>query len=48
MTPKTRDVKAFFAEFNIPVFDSLELNLAGRRDQYNGFGASTNPKYSFK
>ena len=48
MTPKTRDVKAFFAEFNIPVFDSLELNLAGRRDQYDGFGASTNPKYSFK
>ena len=48
MSPKRRDVKAVFAEFNVPVVDSLELNLAVRRDQYDGFGASTNPKYSFK
>lgn len=44
----SRDVKAVFAEFNVPVVDTLELNLAVRRDQYDGFGASTNPKYSFK
>lgn len=48
MTPKQRDVKAAFAEFNVPVFDSLELNLAVRRDQYDGFGSTVNPKYSFK
>ena len=48
MSPKRRDVKAMFAEFNVPVVDSLELNLAVRRDQYDGFGGSTNPKYSFK
>ncbi len=48
MSPKRRDVKAVFAEFNVPVLDSLELNVALRRDQYDGFGASTNPKYSFK
>lgn len=44
----SRDVKALFAEFYLPVFDSLELTLAARRDEYDGFGATTNPKYSFK
>ncbi|MGV8923176.1 MAG: TonB-dependent receptor [Thermomonas sp.] len=48
MPSKRRDVKAVFAEFNVPVVDSLELNLAVRRDQYDGFGGSSNPKYSFK
>ena len=43
-----RDVKAAFAEFYLPVVDSLELTLAARRDQYDGFGGTTNPKYSFK
>ena len=48
MASKRRDVKALFAEFNVPVVDSLEVNLAVRRDQYGGFGGSTNPKYSLK
>jgi iron complex outermembrane receptor protein len=48
MTPKKRNIKAAFAEFNVPVFDSLELNLAVRHDRYDGFGGTTNPKYSFK
>lgn len=48
LSPRHRNVKALFAEFNVPVFDSLEVNLAVRRDQYDGFGGSTNPKYSFK
>lgn len=48
MTPKRRDIKAVFAEFNVPVIDSLELNLAVRHDRYDGFGGTTNPKYSFK
>ena len=48
MTPKQRNVKAAFAEFNLPVVDSLELNLAVRHDRYDGFGGTTTPKYSFK
>ena len=48
MAPKRRDIKAVFAEFNVPVLDSLELNLAVRHDRYDGFGGTTNPKYSFK
>ena len=44
----TRDVKAVFAEFNLPLLDSLDLTLAGRYDHYSGFGATTNPKVSFK
>jgi len=48
LSPRHRNIKAFFAEINAPVLDSLEVNLAVRRDHYDGFGASTNPKYSFK
>ncbi|MGX9718745.1 TonB-dependent receptor domain-containing protein [Stenotrophomonas acidaminiphila] len=48
MSPKQRNVKAVFAEFNLPVVDSLEVNLAVRHDRYDGFGGTTNPKYSFK
>ncbi len=48
MSPKKRNVKAVFAEFNLPVTNSLELNIAVRHDQYDGFGGTTNPKYSFK
>ncbi len=48
LSPRHRNIKAFFAEINAPVLDSLEVNLAVRRDHYDGFGGSTNPKYSFK
>ena len=48
MSPKKRNVKAAFAELNLPVVDSLEVNLAVRHDRYDGFGGTTNPKYSFK
>ena len=48
MTPKQRDVKAVFAEFNIPVFDSLELNVAGRRDEYDGFGLSQRKPFAIR
>ncbi|MEL1263313.1 TonB-dependent receptor plug domain-containing protein [Pseudoxanthomonas putridarboris] len=43
-----RDVKAVYAEVYLPVLDSLEVSVAVRRDDYDGFGATTNPKYSFK
>ena len=48
LSPRHRNVKAVFAEVNAPILDSLEVNLAVRHDQYDGFGGSTNPKYSFK
>lgn len=48
MSPKTRNVKAAFAEFNLPITNHLEANLAVRHDRYDGFGGTTNPKYSFK
>jgi len=43
-----RDVKAVFTEVIIPVTKDLEANLAVRRDEYDGFGASTNPKVSLR
>lgn len=48
MPKKTRNVKAVFAEFNVPILDSLSVDLALRHDRYDGFGGTTNPKYSFK
>lgn len=42
-----RTIKAVFVEALIPVVESFELNLAVRRDDYSGFGATTNPKYGF-
>ncbi len=43
-----RDVKAIYAEISVPVLKSLETTFAVRRDDYSGFGASTNPKVSFR
>jgi iron complex outermembrane receptor protein len=39
-----RVVKSVFAETSIPVLASLEVGVAGRRDDYNDFGTTTNPK----
>ena len=43
-----RTVEAVFAEVQIPVLKNLDLNLAGRRDTYTGFGSTTNPKYTLR
>ncbi len=43
-----RTVKAVFAEVQIPVLKNLDLNLAGRLDEYTGFGSTTNPKYTLR
>lgn len=43
-----RDLKAQYAEVNVPVLDSLELSAAIRHDKYSDFGSTTNPKYSFR
>jgi iron complex outermembrane receptor protein len=41
-----RVVKSLFAEGLIPVMSRLELNVAGRYDDYNDFGTTVNPKIS--
>lgn len=43
-----RDLFASYMEFAIPVSDSLELNLAGRYDEYSDFGSTFNPKASIR
>ena len=44
----SRDIKAVYVEFQLPLFKNFDLNLAGRYDDYSGFGSTTNPKVSFK
>ena len=44
----SRDIKAVYVEFQLPVFKNFDVNLAARHDRYSGFGSTTNPKYSFK
>lgn len=39
-----RDVWAMYAEFVFPLLDSVELQLAGRYDDYSDFGNTFNPK----
>ena len=43
-----RDIKAVYAELLVPVTKALELTFAIRRDDYSGFGVTTNPKVSFR
>lgn len=43
-----RDVKAAYAELLIPLIKGMELDAAGRIDDYTGFGTTTNPKISIK
>ena len=43
-----RTVKAAYGEIAIPLFTALEVTLAGRIDDYGGFGTTTNPKVTAK
>ncbi|MFN5009604.1 MAG: TonB-dependent receptor domain-containing protein [Gammaproteobacteria bacterium] len=43
-----RDVKAVYAELLVPIVAGMELTGAVRRDQYDGFGSTVNPKISLK
>jgi iron complex outermembrane recepter protein len=43
----SRNIQAVFAEVYLPVLDNLDVTLAGRYDNYDGFGSTTNPKVSF-
>ncbi len=44
----SRNVKAAYVEVNVPVLRSLELDLAGRTDDYSDFGRTNNPKVSLR
>lgn len=44
LTPKHRDVKAAYAEIDLPVTEWFDVTGAVRIDDYSGFGSTTNPK----
>jgi len=44
----SRAVGAIYGELLVPVFKSLEFQLALRHDKYQGIGSTTNPKIAFK
>jgi iron complex outermembrane receptor protein len=48
LTPKHRTVRAAYAEALFPLLPSLDIILAGRVDDYTGFGSTWNPKVSFR
>ncbi len=43
-----RDNWSAFVEFSLPLAESLELQIAGRHDDYEDFGSSTNPKVALR
>lgn len=43
-----RKVAAAYAEFNIPLHRTLELQLAGRGDRYDDFGSAFSPKAALR
>lgn len=43
-----RQVTAAYAEFNVPVTRTLELEFAARGDHYDDFGNAFSPRYSFR
>lgn len=46
--PLKRTIKAAFVELQVPLLKGLDINLAGRVDDYTGFGSSTNPKVTLR
>ncbi len=48
LTPKSRNVKAAYAEILVPLVKGMEITGAIRADDYTGFGSTVNPKVSFK
>jgi iron complex outermembrane receptor protein len=44
----TQDVVAFFAEVLVPIYDTAEIQLAIRNEDYGGGVSTTDPKFSFE
>jgi iron complex outermembrane receptor protein len=47
-TKGSRDVAGVYAEFDMPLLDSLEVDASGRFDHYSDFGNNFSPKIGFK
>ena len=47
-TDDSRDISSAFAEFNIPLLEDLEMQLAGRFEDYSDFGSTANPKVALR
>jgi len=43
-----RDSWSAFVEFSVPLLQSLEMQVAGRYDDYSDFGSTFNPKLAFR
>lgn len=43
-----RDIESVFLEFDIPIWEYLDLQLAGRWDHYSDFGDTFNPKMAIR
>lgn len=41
-----RDITAFYGELLLPLTKTIEATVAMRQDKYDGFGTTTNPKFS--
>jgi iron complex outermembrane receptor protein len=48
LTGVSRTVKAAYAEALFPIVKQFEISVAGRIDDYTGFGTTTNPKVTAK
>ncbi len=48
LAPVSRSIAALYAEVLLPIAKNFDVTVAARRDRYTGFGASTNPKVSFR
>ncbi|NBU50932.1 MAG: TonB-dependent receptor, partial [Betaproteobacteria bacterium] len=48
LAPVQRDIKAVYSELMVPLHKRAEVTLSARRDDYTGFGATTNPKASIR
>lgn len=44
----SRSIKALFSELNVPIFKSLEAQLALRHDSYSDVGSTVNPKLALR
>lgn len=44
----SREAKSAYMEVVLPVFKNLEVQLAGRYDQFSDFGGTTNPKIGLR
>jgi outer membrane receptor protein involved in Fe transport len=43
-----RDITSVYVEFSVPLLENLEMQVAGRYDDYSDFGDTTNPKVALR